>query len=569
MKPLSLKTYFILIILSCAGGLSLLLYSLMQSKLSLAAIAIAVLALGISGAKLLHITTNQTANQSLAQANAELEQRVAERTKSLVRHNMELAILNRLITPILPPHEAALVIEGCLQEFCEKANVKAKLAFFTRPLRRTAAASSQALYEQPWIADFGTAPSMLPVRSNELIFGYLYLDDANLDETDQQFIQTLAHSAGIILQNEILLKTNQEKHAVLKAVLDSIYDGITWTDTKGIVIYANQRMGKLFEISPDTLRGQAQEDLFQLLAQVRQSDSVDTIDSIKAKDGIYQMKIRTASGRERLLAVSVFPVRTGDGLLLGRGYLFRDVTKIWEIDKLKGDLISLVSHEFKTPITSIKGSVETLLRQDAQWDESFKQELLEGILEDTDRLRDLVEDWLDLSKLAAGTIGLNKEPARALTVVENTLRHLPKHLQNGATIENKVSSELPLILGDRLRLEQVLANLLTNAIRYNDREPRIEISAYSDELFVYIAVTDNGIGISEPDLAHIFDRLQRTDLGPQRREGGTGLGLAICKGIMQAHGGDIKAQSTRETGSTFTISIPKFNPALGEKHAQT
>jgi len=606
---ISIKIFFPLMVLLCASGLSLLLYGLIHKELPSAVLAIILLLLGLFAASLLYrglkqclgyalqeqsmvdatpespaasfmpyeyrilwrwienIKQEQSKCHSLIQSSAELEQRIVERTKILVRHNMELAILNRLITPISPPNEAAKIVESCFNEFCEEANVKAKLAFFTRPIRRTEKDASVLLHEQSPIIDLSDSPCLLSIRSNELDFGYLGLDDATLDTTDRQFIQTLAHSAGIILQNEILLRTNQEKHAVLKAVLDSMFDGITWTDTKGNIIYVNKRMSQLFEVSPDKLRSHTEEKLFKLLVEMCQNGSIDTINNIMTKDGAYQIKIRTGSGKERLLAVSVFPVKAGGDILLGRGYLFRDITKIWEIDKLKSDLISLVSHEFKTPITSIKGSVETLLRQDAQWDEDFKQELLQGIHDDIGRIQELVNDWLDLSKIAAGTIGLNKEPVRPYIVIENTLRHLPKHFKAGVSIENNVSSELPLIFGDRLRLEQVLSNLLTNAIRYNDRPPHIIISAYSDELFMYIAVTDNGIGISPQDLGHIFDRLQRTDLGPQRREGGTGLGLAICKGIMQAHGGDIHVESNQETGSTFTISIPKFNHVIGDSYA--
>ncbi|MBP1764195.1 MAG: rcsC 4 [Firmicutes bacterium] len=525
---------------------------------------LSLLGVGAVGAGLLYRGLRRMMDHM--QINYALEQREAERASSLFRHNTELAILNRLITPILPPNEAAQVIEGCLKEFCEETDVKAKLVLFTRPIRRIAKCGANVPPEQYWIPDFNRSSALLPIRSSELDFGYLDLGEAILDETDRQFMQTLALSAGIILQNEILLRTNEEKHAVLKAVLDSIYDGITWTDTSGSIIYANKRMGQLFEILPDNLRGQTQKDLFKLLTQVHQKDSVDTVGDIMAKNGAYQLKIRVASGRERILAVSVFPVTTGEGIILGRGYLFRDITKLWEIDKLKGDLISLVSHEFKTPITSITGSVETLLRQDAQWDEEFKQELLQGIHEDIGRIRELVNDWLDLSKLTAGTIGLNKEPVRPQVVVENAVHQLPKHFKHGVTIDNKVPGKLPMIYGDRLRLEQVLANLLTNAIRYNDRTPHIDISAYSDEQFVHIAVADNGIGISRQDLAHIFERMQGTDAGLPRRDGGTGLGLAICKGIMQAHGGDIRVQSAKETGSIFTISIPKFNYSTGDTH---
>ncbi|MBP2665875.1 MAG: rcsC 4 [Firmicutes bacterium] len=573
MRHLSVKVYYSLVILLSAGGMALLFHAIAQGFSLLPLVtACLLLTLGLLGAWRLYDGLQRTI-RCLEQAvsggddrEADQEKRVQERTKSLVRHNMELAIINRLITPIFPPNETAQVIEKCLAEFREIANVNVKLVFFSRPIRQSLKREANLLCEDAWIADANGAPCLMPIRSSELDFGYLSLDDTDLDETDRQFLQTLAHSAGVIMQNEILLRTNQEKHAVLKAVLESIYDGITWTNNKGIVIYANQRMAKLFDIVPERLRGATEDELFRLIANVRMSESADTVDSIKTKYGAYQLRIRTENGRERFLNVSVFPVTAAEGGILGRGYLFRDVTKLYEIDKLKSDLVSLVSHEFKTPITSIKGSVETLLRQDAVWEEAFKQELLQGIHEDIGRIRELVDDWLDLSKIAAGAIGLKKEAVRVYTVVDNAIRHLPKHFAQGAVIENNVMEELPLINGDRVRLEQVVANLLTNAIRYNDRTPHIQISAVSAGQFVRIAIADNGIGIGSEALGHIFERLPQTDTGHQRRDGGTGLGLAICKGIMQAHGGEILAESTEDVGSVFTISIPKFDYRAGEKH---
>jgi signal transduction histidine kinase len=217
-------------------------------------------------------------------------------------------------------------------------------------------------------------------------------------------------------------------------------------------------------------------------------------------------------------------------------------------------------------MTSIKGSVETLLRQDAGWDEEFKQELLTGIHEDIGRIQELVNDWLDFSRIDARAISLNREPIRPSVVVDNAIRKLPKHFGNGVIIEATVSDGLPLIYGDRVRLEQVVANLLTNAIRYNDRIPHIKIAAESDAEYVKFRVEDNGIGIDAKHLDKVFDRFYCIDAGGVSRTGGTGLGLAICKGIVEAHGGNICAASTEGIGSIFTVSIPKYKYIVGDKH---
>ncbi|NRF93472.1 hypothetical protein HQN89_21230 [Paenibacillus frigoriresistens] len=235
------------------------------------------------------------------------------------------------------------------------------------------------------------------------------------------------------------------------------------------------------------------------------------------------------------------------------------MTKEHEIDALKNDLISLASHEFKTPITSIRGGVETLLRVDAQWEESFKQELLEGIHEDIGRIQDLIDEWLDISKIESGAMRINPQPLRLEAVVESAKRRLPQQANYEHTqFEVHLEGDIPLIYADKLRMEQVLVNLFTNAVRYNEQHPVIRITAHADERYVHLEVQDNGIGISAEHVDKIFDRFYRVDVSSSRQTGGTGLGLAICKGIMQAHGGEIRVSSKSGEGSTFILSIPRF-----------
>ncbi|MGO4273384.1 sensor histidine kinase, partial [Paenibacillus sp. TAF58] len=272
--------------------------------------------------------------------------------------------------------------------------------------------------------------------------------------------------------------------------------------------------------------------------------------------GSFTMK--SEHGKERFMMVSAFQVAR-DGRVFGRGYVWRDMTKEHEIDALKNDLISLASHEFKTPITSIRGGVETLLRVDAQWEESFKQELLEGIHEDIGRIQDLIDEWLDISKIESGAMRINPQPLRLDAVVESAKRRLPQQANYEHTqFEVLLADDIPLVYADKLRMEQVLVNLFTNAVRYSERHPIIRITANAAEHYVHLEVQDNGIGISAEHVDKIFDRFYRVDVSSSRQTGGTGLGLAICKGIMQAHGGEIRVASKPGEGSTFILSIPKF-----------
>ncbi|MDY0393299.1 HAMP domain-containing sensor histidine kinase [Virgibacillus halophilus] len=202
--------------------------------------------------------------------------------------------------------------------------------------------------------------------------------------------------------------------------------------------------------------------------------------------------------------------------------------------------------------------METLLRPDVEWDALFQQELLEGVHEDIDRIQHLVNDWMDISKIESGTMYVERNMIRADHVIEESLELVPMALREDASFNfyNKASEYL-FFYADKHRVQQVLLNLFTNALRYNDRtEKKIAVTLSTDDDYLTISVSDNGIGISEEHLEKIFNRFYQVDVTATRRSGGTGLGLAICKGIMEAHEGKITVSSSPDTGSTFTLYFP-------------
>ncbi|UKS25312.1 ATP-binding protein [Paenibacillus sp. HWE-109] len=350
----------------------------------------------------------------------------------------------------------------------------------------------------------------------------------------------------------------QDEHATLNAVLESMSDAIVLIDMNQSVVYANHRMAEIFAIPMPELTMMHENTLFERIA-VLLSERQEELHKLTAEPSVQEaFTVQTEHGKERFMIVSAFQVAR-DGRVFGRGYVWRDMTKEHEIDALKNDLISLASHEFKTPITSIRGGVETLLRVDAQWEESFKQELLEGIHEDIGRIQDLIDDWLDISKIESGAMRINPQALRVEVMVESAMRRLPQQASEAHTqFDVRLAGDLPLVYADKLRLEQVLVNLFTNAVRYNEQHPVIQISAWADERFVHLEVQDNGIGIAAEHVDKLFDRFYRVDVSSSRQTGGTGLGLAICQGIMEAHGGEIHVRSKPGEGSTFILAIPRF-----------
>lgn len=158
-----------------------------------------------------------------------------------------------------------------------------------------------------------------------------------------------------------------------------------------------------------------------------------------------------------------------DDIKIGEGLLIRDITKEEEIDTLKNNLISLTSHEFKTPITNIRGSVETLLRTDVEWEPDFQYELLEGVHEDIERIQHLVDDWMDISKIESGSMYIERNMVRADHVIEKSIELIPLALKDDATLKfHNQAEDYLFFYADKTRVQQVLVNLFTNALRYND-----------------------------------------------------------------------------------------------------
>lgn len=487
--------------------------------------------------------------QALHKLNIDLEQRVEERTKSLLRKNRELVILNQLITPLSSYPGNVSIIQECLQQFFEVSGLSIRFHLSDQYLHK--------INGKNGILDSNYSSQDMEyiqiICSGDAIFGYFVVQNHTISQADKRFLQTLAHYAGVIFHNEILSQTLQTNHNVLEAVFESMYEAIVLVEQKGKIMYANTRMAKLLGISCDELKCLSENEIFDTIAiRLSEADS-QALMRAKQEHGSYSFKISNG-GKEQCIVLSSFPVKS-----IGKGLVWRDVTKECEVDKLKSDLICMVSHEFKTPITSIKGSVETLLLPNTTWDENFKKELLTGIHEDIEFMQELVNDWLDISRIEAKAISLFKELLSPRNIINNSIRKLPKQLASCAEIEFTEDESLSLIYVDKSRLEQVLANLLTNAIRYNDNKPYIRIRVLRDAKFVYITVADNGIGIDEKHIKKVFDRFYCIDIGKKRRPGGTGLGLAICKGIIEAHGGCIQVESNVGVGSVFTVSIPTYN----------
>ncbi|WP_313640732.1 ATP-binding protein [Paenibacillus sp.] len=482
-----------------------------------------------------------------------------ERAWKLIRKNKELEMVNRLITPILPNTTVSKLIRSSLDEL--QTLIDTEVRFFVKLDEGSVPVS----YLEEWQAtDTGPVGIQsiffrIPLSVGNHLLGSLFIaipEGAGLTHQDQRFVQTFAHSLAVLLQNDVILSEMQSKHTFLHTVLQSMSDAIVLTDINGRVVYANPRIEEIFGLSERELLGLPQE---QMLKAVFSKIEKELEEQGGKTAGLRRFLLQMDTGEERICLFTSFPAAGENGTEYGKVFLWREITKEHEIDRLKNDLISLASHEFKTPITSIRGSIETLLRTDVQWDEEFKQELLVGVHEDIERIQSLVDDWLDISKIDSGSLRIHPAPLHIESIIESARHRLKPMERHNVEIDVAIPSGLSLIFADKARMEQVILNLLINAMRYNvETNPRIRITARQDSEFVYVRIADNGIGINPKHLDTIFDRFYRVDSTSTRSTAGTGLGLSISKGIIEAHGGRIKAESQVGEGSEFTVSIPRY-----------
>jgi two-component system sensor histidine kinase BaeS len=227
-----------------------------------------------------------------------------------------------------------------------------------------------------------------------------------------------------------------------------------------------------------------------------------------------------------------------------------------QLERMKDEFVLTASHELRSPLTSVQGFAELLLLERERLSPT-QAETVEVILDNTRHLVRLLNDLLDLARSDAGRLTIKPVPTEAAALVEDAVRTMRGQFDaRNQRLELEVEADLPQIEADRDRMRQVLVNLLTNANDYCPEGAGIEVKARRDGADVEIDVKDDGPGIPEEQLAHIFERFSRGDAGETQRVGGTGLGLAISKSLVELHGGTIGAESTPGEGSTFRVRLP-------------
>jgi PAS domain S-box-containing protein len=270
-----------------------------------------------------------------------------------------------------------------------------------------------------------------------------------------------------------------------------------------------------------------------------------------------EMMITAKDGQQVDIGVTASAVRSPHGEPLSGVLNLRDITRIRENEQLRSTFMSIISHELQTPIAIIKGYASTLRREDAKWDEQTIRGRLEAIEEESDRLHHLVANLLQASRIQAGGLKMDPGPLDLAEMTSKVVRKFtarsPHH-----TLRARFPEDMPTVWADRERIEEVLLNLLDNAVKYSPTNKLIRIEGHVTDDSVTISVGDKGIGIPLREQERIFDRFQRVDNKASRSTQGAGLGLYICRAILEAHGGRIWVESELGKGSTFSFSLPRM-----------
>ncbi len=340
-----------------------------------------------------------------------------------------------------------------------------------------------------------------------------------------------------------------------ESVIRSIDDGIVLMDAQGMVTDMNPMAGTILQVEPENRVNRHFLEVVkseQLFNYVRQSIDSGKSPEIGEKQNVLTLE---RDGTRHHYQFSVTPVHRRSGALLGVVLLLRDVTRLTELDRLKSEFVMTASHELRTPLTSMSMSIDLLLEGTVKKLDDKEQKLLSAAHEDLQRLRALVNNLLDLSRIEAGKMEMqiSPNPVRPLLEKVNASFKFPAE-QKGINLSFNASEKLPPVKADANKISWVLTNLLTNALHFTPRGGNVQLMAEVMGPFVQISVRDNGPGISYEYQSKVFDKF--VQVKSDQALGGSGLGLAICKEIVHAHGGAIWVDSVPGAGSTFHFTVP-------------
>ena len=404
------------------------------------------------------------------------------------------------------------------------------------------------------------AAMMLPVRHDGRVVGVVQLmsDQTTYDETQLELAEGIVAQLGAAVRNARLHKERLSLEAAAAAaraasaereraaqLLDAVGDGIFSLDREGVVTFWNRAAESITGRTAGSVRGGELARLGSGWSTVAESVPV------AGHEERPRPVTLPVEGDGQELWLSFVAVRAPEGVV----YAFRDMTTERQLEESKDDFVATVSHELRTPMTAVLGAARTLLRSDVELSEETTHQLLEMIVAQSTRLAQVTESVLLAGSLDRDEVSLDTAQIDVDELVHETIGALTGTMPASVAVSEHPGAR-GAALGDRNRLQQVLMNLLDNAVKYSPDGGAIVIRTARDGDTVRLEIEDHGVGIPAGDRERIFEKFDRGDPGRRPAAGGTGLGLYICRELVERMGGRISVTSTLGAGSTFSVELP-------------
>ena len=407
--------------------------------------------------------------------------------------------------------------------------------------------------------------------SERKTIGVLHVFDkrysGRFSDEDLHLLGVLSRNAAAVIANAKLFFEAVDQKNRMEATLESLSAGLVLVGTNGKIMLMNpsaeamlgvrgvEEVGRPFE---EFITDERVKDMLRLAVSSHQEVP-------QAEITVVQENGENGSQRERFLQAQTALVRSADtGETIGVALVFNDITEIRSVERMKAAFVSTISHELNTPLTAIKGFVTTL-RQDKEgfYDLHTRQEFYQIVDVECDRLSRLIGNLLNLSRIESGrSLELDLQQVSVDALVQHAAEaHRAYAKQHEVATE--VFPGLPPIVADAEKIDQVLTNLISNAIKFSPKGGRVIVAAVPDDGFVRFSVQDHGVGIPDGHLPHIFDYFHRVDNRDTRSTYGAGIGLYLVKHLVEAHGGTVSVESELGKGSTFIFRLPLRPPDNG------
>jgi K+-sensing histidine kinase KdpD len=402
----------------------------------------------------------------------------------------------------------------------------------------------------------------LPLVAQREVIGFIYIFrnyQGVFSSNDRSLLSSFANQAAIAVRNaRLYTEVNREKQRT-EAMLDSAADGILILTSNRAIERTNAAFARMYGLSQAELQCLNHADV------IRWVKPPNGITLEKAEAGGWPLSpqahlyvegdIERPAGQQPLpVGIIYAPLLSMDGALISTIATVRDITRFRQADELKSEFVSIISHELKTPVALIKGYVSTLRRDDVEWDCNVMANSLQVIEEEADRLTDLIENLLEANRLQMNGIQLKKADVNFFKLANQLAERFQVQSEDHQIVV-AIPKDFPIVMADETRIEQVLSNLISNAIKYAP-SGEIHISGQTLPDQVVICVMDEGPGIATGDLPHIFDRFYRAQ-ETSRKTKGAGLGLYLARAIVEAHSGRMWADVKTDQGARICFSLPR------------